>query len=254
MPLLLPADNASLWTGPTGNNTWLLRGRVPVLVDAGVGARSHLEALESALGGSPLAAVLVTHGHVDHVSGVAPLKARWPSLRVRQFGGDDGLADGERVPAGDSELLVLHTPGHSPDHCCFLDPQEGDVYCGDLMRLGGTVVIPASRGGDLAAYLRSLEVVRKLEPRRLFPGHGPIIEDPAALIDEYVQHRAARDEQILSALTGGPRTSRQIADVVYRGLRETLKDAAAETVLAHLIKMRDEGRVREDDGKWMRCR
>ena len=196
MPLLLPADNASLWTGPTGNNTWLLRGRVPVLVDAGVGARSHLEALESALSGSPLAAVLVTHGHVDHASGVAQLEARWPSLRVRQFGGDDGLGDGERVPAGDSELVVVHTPGHAPDHCCFLDPHEGDIYCGDLMRLGGTVVIQATRGGDLAAYLRSLDVVRRLAPRRLFPGHGPIIEDPAALIDEYVQHRAARDEQM----------------------------------------------------------
>ena len=80
--ILLPAHNASEWTGPTGNNTYLLAGRVPTLVDAGVGQPAHIEAVADALDGSPLALVLITHGHSDHVKGVPALLARWPAARV----------------------------------------------------------------------------------------------------------------------------------------------------------------------------
>ena len=84
--ILLPAHNASTWTGPTGNNTYLLPGRVPTLIDAGVGKPEHVDAVAHALGGRPLALVLITHGHSDHVNGVPALVARWPDVRVRQFG------------------------------------------------------------------------------------------------------------------------------------------------------------------------
>lgn len=244
MPLLVPARNASVWTGPTGNNTWLLTGRVPTLIDAGVGIPEHIAAVDDALGASPLSQLLITHDHVDHVSGIPALTDRWPALRVRRYDGAEGsLTHGEHVAAGEGQLRVLHTPGHSPDHCCFFDEEAGDLYCGDLARVGGTVVIPATRGGNLVHYLESLRLVQGLAPRRLLPGHGPIVYDPAALIAEYLAHRAERDEQILAALTQKARTPAGILREVYTNLNPAFERAALETVLAHLIKLRDEGRV-----------
>jgi glyoxylase-like metal-dependent hydrolase (beta-lactamase superfamily II) len=104
-------------------------------------------------------------------------------------------------------------------------------------------VIPVSKGGDLRAYLTSLRRVRELAPRRLLPGHGPIVDDPAALIDEYLAHRAQREQQILKAILDGARTVPEIVCRVYPALPESLSDAAAESVRAHLVKLRDEGRA-----------
>ena len=234
-PILIPAGNPSEWTGPTGNNTWLLNGREPALVDAGTGEPSHLEALERALGGSPLIRVLITHWHPDHVKGLPALKDRWPRLIVIE-------SAGEPVPAGDGVVEILATPGHSPDHLCFFDREAGDLYCGDLMRMGGTIVIPARKGGDLREYLASLQRVRDLGPRRLLPGHGPIVDDPIALIDKYIAHRAAREQQILQAMLDGARTVDEIVRRVYPALPASLSAAAADSVRAHLAKLRDEGR------------
>jgi glyoxylase-like metal-dependent hydrolase (beta-lactamase superfamily II) len=154
------------------------------------------------------------------------------------------------IEAGDGTLTAIYTPGHAIDHCCFRG--EDEVFCGDLARLGGTVVIPAGRGGDLVAYLQSLARVRDLRPRRLLPGHGPIIEDPEAVFASYVRHRAQRDSQILEALNQGASTHQEIASRVYGTLAPELTRAAADTVLAHLIKLAAEGRVREHEGAWTR--
>jgi endoribonuclease LACTB2 len=235
-PILIPAGNPSEWTGPSGNNTWLLPGREPALVDAGVGNPEHVEALARALDGAPLARVLVTHWHPDHVKGLPALRDRWSGLIVVES------ACGA-VPAGDGVLEILPTPGHSPDHLCFFDRESGDLYCGDLARKGGTIVIPARKGGDLRAYLASLQLVRDLNPRRLLPGHGPIVDDPAALIDEYIAHRQKREQQILQAILEGARTVDDIVRRVYPALPASLSDAAADSVRAHLAKLRDEGRA-----------
>jgi glyoxylase-like metal-dependent hydrolase (beta-lactamase superfamily II) len=218
-PLLIRAGNPSEWTGPTGNNTWLLRGRGAMLVDAGVGKPEHIEAVARALDGAPLARVLITHGHRDHVEGLPALRDRWPDLIV--------------VPPGTTDLEMIPTPGHASDHVCFFDRESGDLYCGDLARRGGTILIPR-KGGDLAAYLESLRRIRELRPGRLLPGHGPIVEDPIALIDRYLAHRAERDRQILSAVHHGAKTVDDIVNRVYPGLSPVLKDAAAQTVEAHL--------------------
>jgi glyoxylase-like metal-dependent hydrolase (beta-lactamase superfamily II) len=247
--ILLSAGNASSWTGPTGNNTWLLRGQAPTLIDAGVGNAEHIDAIARELRGTALASVLITHSHPDHASGAPALAARWPGLRIRQFGGgSDPLVDNERIAAGDSRLTVMYTPGHAPDHCCFVAGK--DVFCGDLVRLGGTVVIPASHGGDLAQYLESLRRVRGLNPERLLPGHGPIIEDPAAIIDQYLHHRAERETQVIDALRAGCRTPQQIVVRLYEGLPPELLPAAAESVIAHLIKLANEGKAVQESQEW----
>jgi glyoxylase-like metal-dependent hydrolase (beta-lactamase superfamily II) len=234
--VLVPAGNPSDWTGPTGNNTWLIVGREPALIDAGTGLQAHVDTVARALDGNPLLRVFITHWHPDHVKGLPALKDRWPRLAVVE-------SAGAPVPAGDGVLEIIPTPGHSPDHLCFYDRESGDLYCGDLARRGGTIVIPASRGGDLRAYLASLRRVRDLNPRRLLPGHGPIIEDPTSLIDEYLTHRAQREQQILRAILDGARTVPEIVRRVYPALPASLSDAAAESVRAHLVKLRDEGRA-----------
>lgn len=254
-PIILRARNASAWTGPTGNNTYLLPGAVATLVDAGVGDPAHIDAIATALAGAPLAQVLITHAHSDHVEGLPALQQRWGPIAV--FPGSEHDSPGREnrdpipVPAGDGWLTPLHTPGHSPDHYCFLDEAAGDVYCGDLARANGTIVIPASRGGNLRQYLDSLTRIRDLKPGRLLPGHGPVIGDPASLIDGYLAHRAEREAQVVDALRRGAATPQEIVPLIYGTLTASIAAAAAESVLAHLVKLEEDGAAHRDaDGRW----
>jgi glyoxylase-like metal-dependent hydrolase (beta-lactamase superfamily II) len=244
--LLLRANNPSPWTGPTGNNTYLLMGATPALVDAGVGSPEHLAAIAAALGGTALDRVLLTHNHPDHAGGLPAIASRWPAVRCFRFG---DLPE-DAIEAGDTLLRPVPTPGHSPDHMCYFDSQSRDLYCGDLIRSGGSIVIPASKGGNLRHYLDSLSRVRNLSPVRLLPGHGPFIDDPIAAIDAYVQHRVEREEQVIAALTGGAMSPEEIAGSIYGALPPPLIAAAADTVLSHLIKLHDEGRAFVADDGW----
>ena len=120
------------------------------------------------------------------------------------------------------------------------------------MILGSSVVIPSSRGGSLALYLNSLRRIRDLRPARMLPAHGPVIDDPAQVIDGYIAHRQRREDQIVDAMRAGARLPDAIVARLYQGLKPELLVLARESVLAHLIKLRDEGRVREtkDEDEW----
>jgi glyoxylase-like metal-dependent hydrolase (beta-lactamase superfamily II) len=252
----LNAANPGPLTG-AGNWTYLLArpGGAAMLIDAGIGERRHLDDLAAALGDTrgTLTALVATHAHADHVGGAAAIAAAHPDATLRKYPWPEedarsavawsGVADGDRLDAGGEPLVVLHTPGHSPDHIVLFHEASRTVFSGDLVIAGSSVVIQASRGGSLRLYLAALERVRQLGASRLLPAHGPEIDDPEAILSEYIAHRQMREQQIVAALSGGRRTVPAIAESIYDDLAPALASAARENVRAHLEKLREEDRV-----------
>ncbi len=254
-PVLLHAGNPGPMTG-SGNWTYLIGRHQPVLIDAGVGNESHLDALAAESVGP--AHVVVTHAHSDHVAGANAILARWPSAQFSKLPWPSRdpelpwrpLADGSIVSTDDGELEVVHTPGHAPDHVSLWHAESRTLFVGDMLVTGSTVVIPASHGGSLAEYLRSLDRLRALNPLRAYPAHGPVIEEPIALIDHYKQHRAQREMQVLDAMAAGHDSVETIAAALYPSLAAALIPMARESVLAHLEKLEGDGRAERGGSRW----
>lgn len=262
-PILLDAHNPGPMTG-RGNNTYLIVGSngEAALIDAGVGEPRHLAEIGRQLVAArgSLACVLVTHGHADHAAGAAAIAAVHPRASFAKFPWpeEDGrfgvvwqeLADEDRIAIGEHGLAVLHTPGHSPDHVAFWHEPSRTAFTGDLVVQGSSVMIHASRGGSLAAYLAALERLRALDARVLLPAHGPAMTEPRAVLDGYLEHRRMREAQVVAALSAGHSTVQAIAETIYDGLGPALMAAARENVRAHLDKLAAEGRAAEHDGHW----
>jgi glyoxylase-like metal-dependent hydrolase (beta-lactamase superfamily II) len=225
-----------------GTNTWVV-GRWPaVVIDPAVEDAEHLrEVLEAA---GRVDAVLLTHDHPDHASGALTL-ARETGARVlaaRPADGMERLRDGQALRMPGVELVTLATPGHAPDHVAFHLERDRALFTGDSVLGRGTSVIDPPEG-DLAQYLRSLQRMRELAPRTIFPGHGPVVLDAVAKLDEYLEHRAMREEQVLAGLADGPRAPEELVPAIYDEYPVELHPLAARSVLAHLLKLEAEGRV-----------
>lgn len=244
-PQLIPALNPGPMTG-RGNNTYLIG---TTLIDAGVGVPEHVEAIAAALDGQALGEVILTHGHSDHVKGVPALVARWPDVVVRKWFPDGAVTngwtpmrDGDLIRAGASRLRVIETPGHAADHVCLFDDITGDLYAGDMVIAGTTVLVPPrEKGGSMRDYLASLGRLRDLDASRILPGHGPAIDRPRERIGAIIEHRLLREAQVAACLKDGVTEPRAIVARLYDGLSEPLVAFAELNVRAHIEKIRDDG-------------
>jgi glyoxylase-like metal-dependent hydrolase (beta-lactamase superfamily II) len=236
----------------SGSNAWLI-GAPAWLVDPGPADDGHFERLEFAIrqhGG--LEAVVLTHRHLDHAEAAPAIAERYgvPLFAGASAADPEGfsepaveslklereLRDGDRV----GPFEVLETPGHSADHVSYL---AGDVlFCGDTVLGEGSVFIPPG-GGSLIRYLESLERLRALELQALCPGHGPVVWDAHAKLDEYIEHRLDRERRLVAALERGVRDREALLDEVWDDAPRILRPAAALTLEAHLDKLEREGRL-----------
>jgi glyoxylase-like metal-dependent hydrolase (beta-lactamase superfamily II) len=223
----------------SGTNSWVV-GRDPAwLIDPGPLLEDHLAALEDALdrrGG--LGGIALTHDHLDHSEAVATMQVRHPDAPVAAARGevDVRLSDGESF----GPLQALPVPGHAPDHLVFL---AGPLaFTGDAVLGQGSVFI-APDAGALAGYLDGLRRLRHLRPAVLCPGHGPLVLDPQAKLDEYIGHRLDRERRLLEALSEGRRSVDELLDDVWSDAPPQLRAVAAGTLAAHLDKLEEEGRL-----------
>lgn len=246
----ITAANPGMMTGP-GTNTYLVGIDEIVVIDPGPDDPDHLDAI-AGCGGDRIRWIVATHTHPDHSPGVAGLKAR-TGAEVRAFGERDGLvidaamADGDRIEATEFRLKAIHTPGHASNHLCFLLEEERMLFSGDHIMDGSTVVI-SPPDGDMTAYLDSLAKVRRLRLRTIAPGHGHLITDPTARIDDYVRHRLERERQVVESLAAaGSATTSELVSAIYTDVPDSLHPVARYSVWAHLRKLDEDGTARADD-------
>ncbi|MEZ5178176.1 MAG: MBL fold metallo-hydrolase [Acidimicrobiales bacterium] len=247
-------DNPGMMTGP-GTNTYLVGIDEVAVIDPGPDDEAHLDAVAAA-GSGRIRWILCTHTHGDHSPGAAGLKAR-TGAEVLSFADRDGLVcdrhlvDGDTVEGTEFTLRAVHTPGHASNHVCFLLERDRLLFSGDHVMDGSTVVITPP-DGDMAAYLASIERLRRWRPslRAIAPAHGHLIEDPAAKLDDYLTHRLEREAQVLQAVrAAGPdgADTAELVRAIYADVPEVLHPVARFSVWAHLRKLRDDGPVRASD-------
>lgn len=220
-----------------GTNTYVL-GRDPTtVIDPGPDDDGHIEAVRAAgaeRGG--IGTVLLTHSHGDHSDGVELLGVT-PTR----------IADGE----ASNGITALATPGHAADHICFLlapgHPAAPDAtgticFAGDLiLGAGSTIVPPYEQGGSMSDYLDSMRKLAALDLEVIYPGHGPVIDDPAGKIAEYIEHRESRERRLVEALEAGERSRMRLLEQVWDDVPAELLPMAAYAMQAHLEKLADEG-------------
>lgn len=225
-----------------GTNTWVVGRGERIVIDPGPDDPDHVQAVLEAAG--RVGAILLTHRHLDHAPAAERLaRLTGAPVYAASPGEDDRAAsDGDRLEAAGVAVEVVATPGHSPDHLVFLERDTGSLFTGDAVLGRGTSVIDPP-DGDLSDYLRSLDRMRRLEPRIIYPGHGPVVEGAVRKIEEYLAHRLDRERQVLLALEQGPRTPADLVPGIYANYPKDLHLAAARSVLAHLLKLEREGRV-----------
>ena len=259
------AHNPSAFTY-FGTQTYLIGDGEVAVIDPGPDLPEHLLALEQAIAGRAVAAIMCTHTHRDHspaarplaeragapIVGCAPLALETVGPRAdASFDGDYApdrvLADGEAIMIGGEPVTAVATPGHTSNHLCF--SFRGALFSGDhVMGWSTTVVVPPD--GDMAAYMESLDKLRQRDDRVYYPAHGPPVTNPQQYARHLLGHRMQREKQILGIIRERPRSVPEIVAQAYPGLDPRLTVAAGGSVLAHLIDLEQRELVARREDAW----
>lgn len=268
------ANNPSKYTY-RGTGTYIIGHDDVAVIDPGPQLDEHRDALDAALGGAHVRAILVTHCHSDHSPLSAWLRAETgaPTFAFgphgiaeseldidttiedgvtleettdTEFVPDVRVGDGEVVAMGDGwTIRAVHTPGHTSNHMCYALDEERSLFTGDhIMGWSTTVVSPPD--GDMRAYIDSLNKVIGRNDASLWPTHGSPVTSPGPYLQAFLDHRLEREAQVLDAVRSGLSQIDDMVTVLYADVREELHKAARRSVLSHLIKLIDDGVVSVD--------
>lgn len=217
------------------------------------------DALERlAASGRRVEMLLVTHHHVDHIGDVerlrqrhgVPLLAHAATAERLPFAVDRELVDGEEIDLGEGVTLrMIHTPGHAPGHLVIHELSSGIAHAGDMVAGEGTILIEPEDAGDMGQYLDSLRRLGRLGARALVPAHGPVQQDPAAIVERYISHRLMREGKVLAAIDAGAQTRDELVARAYADTPKPLWPLAARALEAHLRKLEADGVVVRENGR-----
>lgn len=256
----LVAPNPGMMTGP-GTNTYLLGETEIAVIDPGPAIDEHIERILSDAG-APIRWLLATHTHPDHSPAVAKLARRTNAEIIglpapegphqdTSFKPDRQPADGELLCVDGLDVSMLHTPGHASNHVCYFIESRGWLFTGDHVINGSTVVIDPP-DGSMSAYLDSLGRLRELELSAIAGGHGPVIDAPYAAIDWLIDHRLEREAKVRRKLNEFPgRSLGELVTKVYDEIDPSVHGLAERSLLAHLEKLVEDGRARNEHGRWL---
>jgi glyoxylase-like metal-dependent hydrolase (beta-lactamase superfamily II) len=259
------ANNPSAFTFK-GTGVYIVGESDVAVIDPGPLLPDHIEALKKALKGKHVSHILVTHTHSDHSPAAQPLK-EWSGAKTYAFGphgsghheggprveegGDQSFVPDERVKDGDVltgrgwSFECVHTPGHTSNHICFALREEKALFTGDhIMGWSTTVVTPPD--GNMREYMASVKKLIARGDKTLYPTHGSPIRDPKPFLEAYLEHRLDREKQILACIKDGLPTIPEMVARMYADVDKRLHPAAARSVLAHLIQLAEDGRVKAD--------
>jgi glyoxylase-like metal-dependent hydrolase (beta-lactamase superfamily II) len=259
------AHNPSAFTY-YGTQSYVIGEAEVAIVDPGPDLPEHLDALERAIGGRRVAAIMCTHTHRDHSPAAKPLAdatgapiigcaalaletvgPRADAAFDGDYAPDRTLEDGEAVEVDGRRVIAVATPGHTSNHLCFA--YDGALFTGDhVMGWSTTVVVPPD--GEMAAYMASLDKLRERDDRIYYPAHGPPVTNPRQYVRGLMGHRMQRERQILKLVGERPRAIPDIVANAYPGLDPRLVIAAGGSVLAHLVDLEQRGLVEHEGELW----
>jgi len=259
------AHNPSAFTY-YGTQSYLIGTDQVAVIDPGPDLPEHVDALVAAIAGRPVAAIMCTHTHRDHspaarplaqrtgasIIGCAPLALETVGPRAdASFDGDYApdrvMDDGELLEIDGETVAAVATPGHTSNHLCF--SYRGALFSGDhVMGWSTTVVVPPD--GDMAAYMASLDKLRRRDDRIYYPAHGPAVTNPQQYVRHLVGHRMQREKQILTLVRERQRPIPDIVASAYPALDPRLTVAAGGSVYAHLLDLERRGLVQRQEDQW----